>query len=56
MKDPIRLVYQNLLDQVVGVLKFIGRLTIKKDDTNCHIVKRMNYYTSIDPIQISRLR
>jgi hypothetical protein len=26
----------------------------RKDDTNCYIVKRMNYYTNIDPMQISR--
>jgi hypothetical protein len=28
----------------------------RKDDTNCYIVRSMNYYTSIDPMQISRLR
>jgi hypothetical protein len=26
----------------------------RKDDTNCHIVKSMNYYINIDPMQISR--
>jgi hypothetical protein len=28
----------------------------RKDDTNCYIVKSMNYYTNIDPMQISRPR
>jgi hypothetical protein len=49
--------YQNLLDQVVGELRYTGSLTIKrKDDTNCYIVKSMNYYTNIDPMQTSRSR
>jgi hypothetical protein len=56
MKDPTRLAYQNLLDQVVGGLRCIENLTIKKDDTNYHIIKSMNYYTNIDPMQISRPR
>jgi hypothetical protein len=56
MKDPTRLGYQNLLDKVVGGLRYIESLIIKKDDTNCYIVKSMNYYTNIDPMQISRPR
>jgi hypothetical protein len=28
----------------------------RKGDTNCHIVKSINYYTNIDPMQISRPR
>jgi hypothetical protein len=28
----------------------------RKDDTNCYIVKGMNNYTDINPIQISRPR
>jgi hypothetical protein len=28
----------------------------RKDDINCYIVKSMNYYTNIDPMQISRPR
>jgi hypothetical protein len=30
MKDPTRLGYQNFLDQVVGGLRCIGRMTINK--------------------------
>jgi hypothetical protein len=32
MKDPTRLGYQNLLDEVIGGLRCIGSLTIKQED------------------------
>jgi hypothetical protein len=56
LEGPNKAWVPNLLDQIVGGLRCIGNLTIKKDDTNWYIVKSMNYYTNIDVMQISRLR
>jgi hypothetical protein len=42
MKDPTRLGYQNLLNQVVGGLSCVGSLSINK----C-----MNHYANIGPMQ-----
>jgi hypothetical protein len=40
MKDPIRLGYQNLLDQVVGGLRCIGSFTIKEKIIQIAILSR----------------
>jgi dynactin complex subunit len=48
MKDPTRLGYENLINQVGGGLRCIGNLSIIKRWNHYYIVKCLNHYANIN--------